>query len=171
VADLDEFLEGNCWVATPFHLGIPDPGALILQDDLTYRPAETDAEKFSPDKCDRSGGRIGTNPEDFLALCARYESQLSNTIVGFLLAEYSYTGDMMLSQSNDPLTLQDSYELVNLRAGLRFDEYDLELTAWGRNVFDEEYNGTAFTGVLQDGKLLAYRREPATYGVTLRMDF
>ncbi|MFT5482614.1 MAG: iron complex outermembrane receptor protein [Halieaceae bacterium] len=171
VADFDEFERGNCWVATPFHFGTPDPGAQILEADGTTRPAAGIDEQLNPDFCDRSGGRIGTNPEDFLALSGRYDFMVSNEISGFFLAEYSYTGDMMLAQSNEPLTLQGSYELVNLRAGLVFESYNLSITAWGRNVFDEEYNGTAYPGVLQEGKLGAYRREPATYGVTARMDF
>jgi len=48
---------------------------------------------------------------------------------------------------------------------------DAELTFWGRNMFDEQYNGTSFPGVLQDGKQVAYRREPATWGITLRKDW
>lgn len=171
VADFDEFEKGNCWVASPFRFGQPDPGGRFAQADGSFAPAGPGDDVFSPAFCDRSGGRIGTNPEDFLALGVRQTFRLGSAISGFVMVEYSYTGDMLLDQSNEPLTEQDSYELVNLRAGILLEDYDIEITAWGRNVSDEEYNGTAFPGVLQDGKLIAYRREPATYGITARMDF
>jgi iron complex outermembrane receptor protein len=171
VADFDEFEQGNCFNITPFRLGIPDPGGLFFNEDGSLRSAGPGDDPFSPDVCDRSGGRLGTNPEDFLALSARQEFRLSDSIAGFALAEYSYTGDMILDQSNEPLSEQDSYDLVNLRIGIMFESWDMELTAWGRNVLDEEYNGTAFPGVLQTGKQIAYRREPATWGLTLRKDF
>ena len=88
-----------------------------------------------------------------------------------MLAEYSYTGDMILGQNNDPLVEQGSYDLVNLRLAMLFENWDLEVTAWARNLLDEEYIGTSFPGVLQAGKENAYPREPRTYGLTMRMDF
>lgn len=171
VADFDEFEFGNCWSGSPFRLGVADPGGRILEEDGTSRPVGPGDDPFAPSFCDRSGGRLGSNPEDFLALGARQDFRVSDAISGFGLLEYVYTGDMVLDQSNEPLTEQSPYELVNLRIGLYFEELGMEVTAWGRNIFDEEYNGTAFPAVLQTGKLIAYRREPATYGVTWRWDF
>ncbi|MFK7975435.1 MAG: TonB-dependent receptor [Halioglobus sp.] len=171
VADFDEFERGNCWVASPFRNGTPDPGGRILEADGSTRPIGPGDDPFAPNFCDRSGGRLGTNPEDFLTLTARKDFNVSDSISGFGLLEWSHTGDMVLDQSNEPLSEQSAYELVNLRIGLIFEQYDMELTAWGRNIFDEEYNGTVFPAVLQTGKLIAYRREPATYGLTLRKDF
>ncbi len=171
VADFDEFELGNCWEATPFRFGIPDPGGQVFDENGDLQPIGPGDDPFSPDVCDRSGGRIGTNPEDFFALSARQDFRLSDTIAGFGLLEYSYTGDMILDQANEPLSEQDSYDLVNLRIGLLFENWDMELTAWGRNIFDEEYNGTAFPVTVQEGKQNAYRREPATWGLTLRKNF
>ncbi len=171
VADFDEFQFGNCWAATPFRLGIPDPGGRVLDENGNPRPIGPGDDPFSPTFCDRSGGRLGTNPEDFLALGVRQDFRLSDSISGFGLLEYTYTGDMVLDQSNDPLSEQSPYDLWNLRVGLYFEQHDIEVTAWGRNIFDEEYNGTVFPAVLQTGKLVGYRREPATYGVTVRKDF
>lgn len=171
VADFDEFERGNCWAASPFRLGIPDPGGRIAEADGSTRPIGPGDDPFSPSFCDRSGGRLGSNPEDFLALSVRKDFSVSDSISGFGLLEWSHTGDMVLDQSNEPLSKQSPYELVNLRIGLIFEEHDMELTAWGRNIFDEEYNGTVFPAVLQTGKLIGYRREPATYGLTLRKDF
>ncbi len=180
IADFDEFERGNCWGITPFQNGTPDPGAryqvgVDANDNPIFAPlgdpAIADPLNPGPAFCDRTGGRIGTNPEDFLALSLSQDFNISESVQGFVRTEYIYNGDMVLDQSNEPLSEQDAYHLVNLRAGLYFTNIDAELTLWGRNIFDEEYNGTSFPGVLQDGKQIAYRREPATYGLTFRKDW
>ncbi len=181
IADFDAFPLGNCWGISPFRNGVVDPGGrydtgqVDADGNVVYvplgDPSITDPLAQSPSFCDRTGGRLGTNPEDFLVVSARQEFTVNENITGFAMGEFIYNGDMILDQSNEPLSLQSSYNLVNLRAGLYFENLDAELTLWGRNVLDEEYNGTAFPGVLQDGKLYAYRREPATWGLTLRKDW
>lgn len=170
VADFDEFQFGNCFLISPFRNGVADPGGRVIDENGNPRPIGPGDDPFSPDFCDRSGGRLGTNPEDFFVVSTRQDFRVTDSIAGFGLLEYTYTGDMILDQSNEPLSEQSPYDLWNLRIGLFFEDYDVELTAWGRNIFDEEYNGTAFPGVLQTGKQIAYRREPATYGLTLRWD-
>jgi len=155
VADYGEFEKGNCWTATPFR-GTPDPGG-----DGT----------LSPDYCVRDGDRIGTNPEDFFVLTARQEFSVSDTTTGFVMGEYTYTGDMMMESSNDPFEYQGSYDLINLRLGIVFEKYDSEITLWGRNVTDEDYYGTNFDGTLQDGRLNGYAKPPRTYGITARTFF
>ena len=181
IADFDEFERGNCWGITPFQNGTPDPGGRYDSGQVDANgdtifvplgdPSIADALNPGPAFCDRTGGRIGTNPEDFLALSVKQEFSINESITGFLRGEFIYNGDMVLDQSNEPLSEQDAYNLVNLRAGLYFESIDAELTLWGRNIFDEEYNGTSFPGVLQDGKQIAYRREPATFGLTFRKDW
>ena len=93
IADFDEFERGNCYVITPFREGIPDSGGRITEADGSTRPPANEEEAFSPDFCDRSGGRLGSNPEDFLALGARQDFNISDSISGYGLLEYSYTGD------------------------------------------------------------------------------
>lgn len=148
-----DFEEGDCWIASVFHTGQPDPKA------------------NGDGGCDRSGGDISSNPEHSLVISANQEFNVSNEIVGFIYGEYVYTDERMTDVNNDPLKLGDDYSLVNLRAGLRFEQYDLQLTAWGRNILDEEYTNTIADSVVQDGKLNAYYNEPATWGVTLKKHF
>jgi outer membrane receptor protein involved in Fe transport len=171
IADFDEFEKGNCWGSTPFRNGVADPGARIQQADGSGRLPVTEAESFGPDFCDRSGDRLADNPEDSLILGVRQEFNVSDSILAFGLVEYSYKGDSFLNASNDPLTLQDSYNTVNLRLGMLFEDYQTEITLWGRNVTDEEYLATSFDAVLQTGKQGAYIREPATYGITFNKKF
>jgi len=171
IADFDDFQKGNAWTVTPFRDGTPDPQGLIQDDDGTIRAPLTDAEAFEPDFADRSGSRLADVPEDKFILGVRQEFSISDSILGFGLVEYAYTGDMFLNASNDPYTLQDSYNTVNLRLGMVFEDYQTEITLWGRNVTDEEYLATSFDSVLQVGKQGAYMREPATYGITFNKKF
>ncbi len=156
VADFKKFESGNCRIATPFRTGESDPG-------------DTDS---NPDNgCDRSGDRVNGNPEHVATLSVKKGFNLTASITGYVAAEYNYISDTVLDGDNDPLKFQDDYELVNLRAGIRFEQYQTELTLWGRNVFDEEYYRTAFDVPLQDGRVNAYPGEPTTFGLTLNKHF
>ena len=154
IADYGEFLAGNCWVAFPFQTGGADPGAVP-------------GAPF----CDRSGGRVSINPEDFFSTTLRKDFNLSSGVSLFAIGEFIYTGDQIMDGNNDPLKLQDAYNLVNLRFGVVFPEQDMDITLWGRNILDEEYYGTNFDVPAQDGRLNAYSREPATFGLNLRKHF
>ena len=155
ISDYGSFDQGNCWLASPFR-GVVDPGG-----DGTLTPAF----------CDRAGAKISPNPEDFFIITARQEFTISDGITGFVLGEYNFVGEQFMESSNDPYEFQDSYNLINLRAGLILEEYGVEVTAWGRNVTNTEYYGTNFDPPIQEGKLNAYQRDPATYGVTARKFF
>lgn len=153
IADFDDFEGGPCWVATPFHTGKPDPG---------LQPSGA---------CDRTKGRIAGNPEHTFVINARQGFMLSDDVEGFVVGEFVHTADTMTDTNNDPLKKQTSYNLVNLRAGLDFLEHDAQLTIWSRNALDEEYLSTVADSPLQTGHLIAYAREPATFGITLRKNF
>jgi outer membrane receptor protein involved in Fe transport len=171
VADFDEFEKGNCHSVTPFRDGIPDPQGRIQEDDGTIRAPATDSEAFSPSFCDRTGARLAVNPEDKFIVGVRQEFNLSDSTLAYGMVEYSYVGDMVLNASNDPYSEQDAYNTINLRLGLLLEDYQTEITLWGRNITDEEYLGTSFDSVLQSGKQGAYMREPATYGLTVNKKF
>lgn len=164
-AEYKTFVRGNCWVAYEFHFtpdGQPpaDPGQ------------ELDANGNPNPFCNRSGDRPGGEPKHYGVVTVKKDFELSDNIYAYVLAEYSYTGEMLLDGSNDPLAEQDAYDILNLRFFMNFSDYDMDLIFWGRNVLDEEYiNRTNFNTPLQTGKFNAYVSEPATYGVTLKKRF
>jgi iron complex outermembrane receptor protein len=164
-AEYKSFERGNCWVAYEFHNtpdGQPpaDPGQ------------EFDADGNPNPFCNRSGDRPGGEPKNTWTLSAKKDFELSDDIYGYFLAEYSFTGDMVLDGSNDPLAEQDSYNVLNLRLFMNFDDLDMDVVLWGRNVLDEEYiNRTNFNTPLQTGKFNAYVTDPATFGVTVKKRF
>ncbi|WP_158769771.1 TonB-dependent receptor [Paraglaciecola sp. L1A13] len=159
-AEYDNFMRGNCWTAYTWHTGIADPGQ-----------ESTDPAAPNP-YCDRSGDRPGGEPEDYAMIKVKKDFAIRDDINAYVVAEFSYTGDIVLDGSNDPFAVQDSYNLLNLRFFMNFEKYDMDLVFWGRNVLDEEYlNHIDFNTPLQEGKLNAYISDPATFGVTLHKRF
>jgi outer membrane receptor protein involved in Fe transport len=153
--EFKDFENGPCWVESPFHTGRPDPGD------------PTNGE--NPVACDRSGDDLHNNP-DFLLLTANQTFELADRIGGFFRVEYSHVGESE-APSNDPFLQAPSYDLLNVRLGFRFEEYDTVLTFWGRNVLDEKYRMGGFGPIEANGTVVSTPREPATYGITLRKAF
>lgn len=151
--EYEDFAAGDCWISTPWHTNQPDPRA------------------NGDGSCDRSGGLLSGNPENVVVASARQAFPLGEGLTGYVFGEYIFTDERMTDVNNDPAKLAGSYELLNLRAGLILEQWDAEITLWGRNVLDEDYTNTISDGVAQDGRLIAYFNEPATWGVTLRKNF
>ncbi|MBA4073379.1 MAG: hypothetical protein C0497_16380 [Gemmatimonas sp.] len=64
-----------------------------------------------------------------------------------------------------------SYNLVNARATIKFDDPNIELAIWGRNIFGEQYNQNLFNSYLQLGFVAVNPAPPATYGVTVSLQW
>ncbi len=152
-AEYDDFEAGDCWIGTPFHTGQPDPRA------------------NGDGSCDRSGGLLSGNPEHTMVTSLRQDFALSGNLTAFLYGEYIWIDERMTDVNNDPLKLADDYSIVNLRAGLTVEDWGLQITAWGRNVGDEDYTNTIADAVAQPGRMIAYFNEPATWGINVRKNF
>jgi len=159
-AQYDNFERGNCWIAFTWQTGISDPG------QESTNPAAPNPF------CNRSGGRPAGEPEDYAMIKVKKDFAISENINSYVAAEFSYTGDEVLDGSNDPLAVQGSYGLLNLRLFMNFDEYDVDVIFWGRNVLNEEYiKHIDFNTPLQEGKLNGYVSNPATFGITVKKRF
>jgi iron complex outermembrane receptor protein len=158
-AEYSEFENGPCQVGTPWQTSTPDP-------DTNF-----DADGVATGSCDRSGGMVSGNPENVVAITANQQYRLSDSIGGFVHGEYIWTDERMTDVNNDPEKLDGSYDVVNLRAGLVYEPWDTTLTFWGRNVFDAKATSTIADAVAQEGRFIAYYKEPATWGATVRWDF
>jgi len=147
--EFKQYERAACWVATPVHTGTPDPSE--------------NADGY----CDRSGEG---DPSHFASLGLKQKFTPAEGIESYIFGEYSYTTD--LDQSRDPLKLRQGYGLLNLRAGVNFAEYGINLTLWGRNVLNKNYGAAdTFDAPVQPGKLLGFVGAPASYGITLNKDF
>ncbi len=92
----------------------------------------------------------------------RFTPPLGN---GELIAQIdgAYYGDQFLEVTNGSGTVQDAYNVTNMRLGWRNDSWSISV--WGKNVFDERYKAYSLDlGVLGATSFYA---PPATYGVTL----
>ena len=153
--EFKEFRQANCWVATPFLSGMPDPGQRNPGDAF----------------CDRSGFRTSSNPEHTVLLSATLSHSFSDGLGGYIHADYNHRSSVFMDVNIDPLKRQGGFGLLNARAGLVLKPFDLDISLWARNLLDEDYYGSVFDVPLQTGKLASYLREPRTYGVTLRKQF
>jgi outer membrane receptor protein involved in Fe transport len=107
------------------------------------------------------------------------------------IAEYSYTLGVTYSApigGNRELVFHTDYnkqkpcivaqglpnetrpEVLNASVALDMGN-GLELSVWGRNLTEPEYNTTIFPGVAQSGTLSGYPNAPATYGASARFRF
>ena len=152
-AEFDEFESGDCWIAYTWQTGTADPAA------------------NGDGSCDRSGDRIAGNPEHFANLGVKQSFQLGDGVDAYVYGEYTYLSDQVLDNNNDPLKEQDAYGLLNLRAGISWEEYGIDLTFWGRNVLEKDYKRTTFDVPIQSGKLMSYASEPRTFGLTMNKAF
>jgi iron complex outermembrane recepter protein len=154
-AEYSDFQNGPCWVGTPWQFSNEDP----------------DWNGDTPKTCDRSGGMVSGNPENVVATTINQQLRLTDRIGAFVHGEYIWTDERMTDVNNDPEKLDGSYYVVNLRAGLVYEPWDTSLTFWGRNVFDAKATTTIADAVAQDGRFIAYYKEPATWGISVRKDF
>jgi outer membrane receptor protein involved in Fe transport len=158
--EYEDFEDGPCWVSTPWHRGFGN-------DPLSPEDPAADERGF----CDQSGGDMSGNPENVVVITGNQDFRLTDGLTGFLYGEYIFTDERMTDVNNDPVKYDDSYSMVNLRAGVIFEDWNAQLTVWGRNVTDEDSTNTVSDAPAQYGRSIAYFNEPATWGVTLRKDF
>ncbi len=88
---------------------------------------------------------------------------------GELIAQIdgAYYGDQFLEVTNGSGTVQDAYNVTNLRFGWRNER--ISASVWSKNVFDESYK--AYSLDLGALGATSYYAPPATYGVTLDVFF
>ncbi len=85
--------------------------------------------------------------------------------------DWSWTSEYNTSFSADPRLEQDAYSWVNLRAGTRWDAY--ELVAWVDNATDEEV--VNFDAVVNfyagDGSTRSFLQAPRSSGLAFRVNY
>lgn len=135
---------------------------------------------FGPDVVDVSGNNLINAPEIKIVTNLRYEWALAGN-TAYLFGQVSHQDDVFHNQFNEDVVGQDSYTLVDARAGYIFGaEGNWELAAIVRNAFDEEYfqNSVRFTSLSDAtsdpqriGAALGYPGEGRSYGVQVRYSF
>jgi len=120
--------------------------------------------------CDLSGEHPINAPEWTTHLGLMYETDLSWGSF-YARADWSWSDEYNTSFSADPRLTQDSYSWLNLRAGTRFDCY--ELVAWVDNALDEDVvtSDSLLNLFSSDPSYQTFRQPPRSYGLTARVNF
>ena len=87
----------------------------------------------------------------------------------FVGGEANYRDSFFPAGDNDPIDEIDAYTKVNLRGGLRGDNW--ELMAYGRNIFDKEVAVQSFDVPVLAGSHAQYLDEGAVFGVRGKYTF
>jgi outer membrane receptor protein involved in Fe transport len=154
------FTNGTCWDSYPFHTGLPDPG-----QPPQFNPI------IMPEVCDRSGSKIGYNPENRAMVAVNFDFPMGDNDL-FFRVEGTYASEQFTDGDLDPFTLQEAITLVNIRAGLNIDAWNSTLSFWGRNLTDERWYHGSFDPPAQDsGRMNSYPAQPLTWGVSFRKNW
>ena len=115
---------------------------------------------------DLSGRPLDNAPEWTASSYLQYEGALGGSLGWVARLEYNYTDDFYMAQDLDENLVNDASHVVNARLGLFGGDRRWEITAWGRNLLDEEYYAIGFDIPVLSG-YAAINAPPRTYGVTV----
>ena len=116
---------------------------------------------------DLAGGQVGTDYNG--SLSADYTRPLSNGIIWFTSVDVNFTDGFFMAGDMDPIDYSDGFEKVNIRTGLRGDNWDLML--YGKNVTDEITPQGAFDIPLAAGSHARYMTPGDVWGMRLSFTF
>jgi iron complex outermembrane receptor protein len=136
---------------------------------MCYPGRAPDSETV-PGACDLSGEHPVNAPEWKTHLGLQYDYPVSWGDI-YVRGDWSWTDEYNTSFSADPNLVQDSYDWVSLRAGVRWSDY--ELVAWVDNALDETVAN--FDSVLNlyavDNSIQSFLQPPRSYGLTFRVNY
>ena len=148
----------------------------VIQEGLFMNPPQGDPGCGDlslplPESCPRTGDPLAYNPEDRAFVAWTQDIALAANTNAFLRLEYTYASSQFTDGDLDPFSEQDDVSMLNARIGLNWDKYNTTVTLWGRNITDERWYHGSFDVPVANDKMLSYPSEPATWGLTLRMNF
>ena len=128
---------------------------------------------ISPANCDISGQRLPGVSEWSFSFGA--EGNVPATFLGqqgevYLGYDGSYRSGFSSNPSPSAFTIVDGYHLSNFRLGFRSED-GLNLFAWVRNAFDENYFEQLFVGPGNTGLIAGLPGDPRTWGATASIAF
>jgi iron complex outermembrane recepter protein len=156
--EIDDWTDAPC----KFSGDVPgedfDPAFNLPEDNPNYKEKGVDAPTCTVD------GRASNQPRWELSLTPEYQAAIgSSNMEWFARALYRYA-----SERNDPEL--ESFNTLDLFLGLQSNDGQWNITAWGKNITEEEYL-ISLAGETADGQLKAVPNAPRSYGVTARWNF
>lgn len=128
---------------------------------------------LSPANCDISGQRLAGVSKWSFSFGA--EANAPGNVFGqpgqfYLGYDGSYRSNFSSNASPSAATRIDGYSLSNFRAGFRSDD-GLNIFAWVRNAFDENYFEQLFIAPGNTGLIAGLPGDPRTWGATVSVAF
>jgi len=136
---------------------------------LSYNDGETTAGFVIPGLVAASvekGSRLPSVPQWKGHLVTRYQFTLAHR-EAYAQLSYSYHGDAYSEIRPSERVLQDEYELINLRVGILFDKWSLDI--YMNNIFDERADISASVRNSYEDSITTNR--PRTLGLKMGMRF
>jgi outer membrane receptor protein involved in Fe transport len=121
---------------------------------------------------DLTGTRLADAPKFTFTSTASYVRPLSDDMNGFMQGEIYYRGPRNVAGDLDPHGDMPSTLILNASVGIEGGEDSRwRVSAWVKNLTNENYLQLIFDSVAQSGSFNGYPNDPRTYGVTLSLDF
>ncbi|WP_084580999.1 TonB-dependent receptor [Sphingomonas azotifigens] len=134
------------------------------------------------------GKNLSNAPEIVATASVAWTPRLGNSgLSGLVYFDTRLTSDFNTGSDLFPQKIQDGFNVVNGRIGIRGKEERWAIELWGQNLFDTHYSQVVFNSPFQEGAtgapftdprypggrqiFSAYLAEPRTYGVTVRTRF
>lgn len=146
-----------------------DIGPCIVSVNLALSPDI--GEPGFPNICDVAGNRVQGTPKLSWTGSARAFHQIANGVIGYSQIDVRWSGDTLYGPENDPNKTVEAFTLVNLRAGAVLENELVDVSVWGKNIFDKDYASVPLGNVVRPQTVIAGHTEPRTFGVTVRSRF
>ncbi|WP_324748976.1 TonB-dependent receptor [Sphingomonas sp. LY54] len=146
-----------------------------------------DGEPLDPALFLLAGDNMSNAPEHVVTTSFAYTPDLGvSGLSGLFYVDGRLTSDYNTGSDLAPEKEQDSYFIVNARAGIRGPDNRWSLEVWAQNLFDVKYQQVGFNSPFQGAGSVAnvvrfggtsnqlyssYLAEPRTYGLTVRTRF
>jgi iron complex outermembrane receptor protein len=91
-------------------------------------------------------------------------------LVGYAGADFTWQSQYFSDTTDSVYTIVHPYGLLDVHAGIKFDDNSWDLSMWGHNVLNKHYY-TAIAAATSGGLITATVGDPVEYGVTLRAKF
>ena len=138
-----------------------------LRIDFAASISNTEFDSVDPRSGFEKGARVPGSPEEILSIGVQYDYALNANWDGYLRADFNHVGDVLsAAEAGTGASVKlDSYQVINLRAVLGQEQFDLEFFV--RNAADERgiLSSTAPTSVLG---LQEFIIRPREIGVQVR---
>ena len=117
---------------------------------------------------DLSGQRPAGIPEFSIAVGTNYTQPINDTLKAIFHVDFNHESNTQIADGAPQWRRE--INLLNAAVSLGIGK-GLEVTAWARNLTNDQYISVIFPGVAQAGTLSGYPSQPRTYGGSIRYRF